>query len=52
MERGFIAEEVGDWEGVVAAGSWAKAREEARVRLEGRDYTVRDGDVMLVRFNV
>jgi GTP-binding protein YchF len=52
MERGFIAAEVGSWEDVVAAGSWAKAREEARVRLEGRDYTVRDGDVMLVRFNV
>ena len=52
MERGFIAAEVGSWEDVVAAGSWAKAREEARVRLEGRDYKVRDGDVMLVRFNV
>jgi len=52
MERGFIAAEVGGWESVVATGSWAKAREEARVRLEGRDYTVRDGDVMLVRFNV
>jgi ribosome-binding ATPase len=36
----------------VAAGSWAKAREEAKVRLEGRDYVVADGDVMLVRFNV
>src|SRR5918994_280713 len=52
MERGFIAAEVGNWEDVVAAGSWAKAREEAKVRLEGRDYVVRDGDVMLVRFNV
>jgi ribosome-binding ATPase len=46
MERGFIAAEVGSWEGVAAAG------EEARVRLEGRDYVVEDGDVMLVRFNV
>src|SRR5215217_5831236 len=52
MERGFIAAEVGNWEDVVAAGSWAKAREEAKVRLEGRDYVVEDGDVMLVRFNV
>jgi ribosome-binding ATPase len=52
MERGFIAAEVGNWEDVVAAGSWGKAREEAKVRLEGRDYVVRDGDVMLVRFNV
>jgi GTP-binding protein YchF len=52
MERGFIAAEVGNWEDIVAAGSWAKARETARVRLEGRDYVVEDGDTMLVRFNV
>ena len=52
MERGFIAAEVGAWEDVVAAGSWAKAREAAKVRLEGRDYVVRDGDTMIVRFNV
>jgi ribosome-binding ATPase len=52
MERGFIAAEVGGWEEIVAAGSWTKAREEAKVRLEGRDYVVDDGDVMLVRFNV
>jgi ribosome-binding ATPase len=52
MERGFIAAEVGDWQDIVAAGSWAKAREEAKVRLEGRDYVVRDGDTVLVRFNV
>src|SRR5215211_4436630 len=52
MERGFIATEVGNWEDVVAAGSWWRAREEARVRLEGRGYVVEDGDVMLVRFNV
>jgi ribosome-binding ATPase len=52
MERGFIAAEVGSWEDVVAASSWARAREEAKVRLEGRNYIVNDGDVMLVRFNV
>jgi GTP-binding protein YchF len=52
MERGFIAAEVGNWEDIVAAGSWAKARETAKVRLEGRDYVVEDGDTMLVRFNV
>ena len=52
MERGFIAAEVGDWQDIVNAGSWAKAREEARVRLEGRDYVVEDGDTVLVRFNV
>ncbi len=52
MERGFIAAEVGNWEDIVAAGSWAKAREAAKVRLEGRDHVVEDGDVMIVRFNV
>ena len=52
MERGFIAAEVGDWQDIVAAGSWSGAREEAKVRLEGRDYIVRDGDTVLVRFNV
>src|SRR5215213_8895256 len=52
MERGFIAAEVGDWQDIVAAGSWAKAKGEAKVRLEGRDYVVKDGDTILVRFNV
>jgi ribosome-binding ATPase len=52
MERGFIAAEVGEWEDIVEAGSWARAREEAKVRLEGRDYVVKDGDTVLVRFNV
>ena len=52
MERGFIAAEVGDWQNIVDAGSWSRAREEARVRLEGRDYLVEDGDTVLVRFNV
>ena len=52
MERGFTGAEVGDWQDIVAAGSWARAKEEAKVRLEGRDYVVRDGDTVLVRFNV
>jgi ribosome-binding ATPase len=52
MERGFIGAEVGDWQDIVAAGSWARAKEEAKVRLVGRDYLVRDGDTVLVRFNV
>ena len=52
MERGFIAAETGDWEDLVKAGSWAKAREEAKARLEGRDYLMKDGDTVLFRFNV
>ncbi|WP_047863855.1 redox-regulated ATPase YchF [Rubrobacter aplysinae] len=52
MERGFIAAETGNWEGVVEAGSWSGAKEKARIRLEGRDYLVKDGDAMIFRFNV
>jgi len=52
MERGFIAAEVGDWEDIVDAGSWSKAKEAASIRLEGRDYVVKDGDTALIRFNV
>ena len=52
MERGFIAAEVGDWRDIASAGTWARAKEEAKVRLEGRDYLVKDGDTLLVRFNV
>jgi GTP-binding protein YchF len=52
MERGFIAAEVGDWEDIVDAGSWSKAKESASIRLEGRDYVVKDGDTALIRFNV
>lgn len=52
MERGFIAAEIGDWKDIVAAGSWSKAKEAASIRLEGRDYVVRDGDTALIRFNV
>ncbi len=52
MERGFIAAEVGNWDAVLSAGSWSKAKEEAKVRLEGRGYVVKDGDTVIVRFNV
>jgi ribosome-binding ATPase len=52
MERGFIAAEVCDWEDLVTAGSWARAREAAKARLEGRDYVMHDGDTVLFRFNV
>jgi GTP-binding protein YchF len=52
MERGFIAADVARWDDLVEAGSWAKAKEAAKVRLEGRDYVVADGDTVIVRFNV
>ncbi|WP_217914580.1 redox-regulated ATPase YchF [Miltoncostaea marina] len=52
LERGFIRAEVIPWDDLVAAGSWARAREAATLRMEGRDYVVQEGDVMQVRFNV
>lgn len=52
FERGFIAAEVVAYADLVAAGSYAKAREAGRLRIEGKEYTVQDGDVMDFRFNV
>jgi len=52
MERGFIRAEVVPWDALVEAGSFAKARESAAVRMEGKDYVVQEGDVMQIRFNV
>jgi ribosome-binding ATPase len=52
FERGFIRAEVIDWEELVEVGSWSKAREVGKLRTEGKDYEVADGDVMEIRFNV
>ena len=52
FERGFIAAETIHYDDLVAAGSFTKAREAGKLRLEGKDYEVRDGDVILFRFNV
>lgn len=52
MERGFIRAEVVAYEDLNAAGTIAAAREAGRLRLEGRDYVVQDGDVVAFRFNV
>jgi ribosome-binding ATPase len=52
FERGFIAAETIHYSDLIAAGSFAKAREAGKLRLEGKEYEVRDGDVILFRFNV
>ena len=52
FERGFIKAETISYDDLVACGSMAAAREKGLVRQEGREYVVRDGDVMLFRFNV
>ena len=50
--KGFIRAEVSDVEDLLAAGSYLALREAGKQRLEGRDYVVRDGDVVHFRFNV
>jgi len=52
FQRGFIRCETIAWDAFVAAGSYKAAREQGLVRSEGRDYVVRDGEVLLFRFNV
>ena len=52
IERGFIRAELVAYDDLVGAGSWAAARDAGTLRLEGKDYVVQDGDVILFRFNV
>jgi hypothetical protein len=52
FERGFISAETIHYDDLAAFGSFAKAREAGKLRLEGKDYVVRDGDVIFFRFNV
>ena len=51
FEKGFIKAEVVSYDDFIASGSWATAREKGLARLEGKDYVVEDGDIMLFRFN-
>jgi GTP-binding protein YchF len=52
MERGFIRAEVVPIDVLVEEGSWGACREKGRIKLEGKDYPVADGDVIYFRFNV
>ena len=52
FERGFIKAEVVSYDDLVVCTSLAKAREAGKARIEGKDYVVSEGDVMLFRFNV
>lgn len=52
FERGFIRAEVVSYEDLMVAGSLNKARENGRLRLEGKEYVVKDGDIIHFRFNV
>ena len=50
IAKGFVAAEVVPWQDLVSSGGYAAAREQAKLRVEGRDYEVIDGDVITVRF--
>ena len=52
FEKGFIKAEVVNYKDLLLLGSLAKAKEKGLVRMEGKDYVVQDGDVILFRFNV
>ncbi|MEQ8230623.1 MAG: DUF933 domain-containing protein, partial [Gammaproteobacteria bacterium] len=52
FERGFIRAEVIGYDDFIACGGEARARETGKLRVEGKEYTVADGDVMHFRFNV
>lgn len=52
FERGFIRAEVVAYDDLIACGSHNAAKEKGLIRLEGKDYVVQDGDIMLFRFNV
>ena len=52
FERGFIRGETVAYDDFVRAGGWKGARDQGLVRSEGKEYIVKDGDVLLFRFNV
>jgi ribosome-binding ATPase YchF (GTP1/OBG family) len=52
LQRGFIRAEVIDWRELLDIGSWDKAKELGKIRVEGKEYEVLDGDVLEIRFNV
>ncbi|MDQ5882983.1 MAG: Redox-regulated ATPase YchF [Patescibacteria group bacterium] len=49
FEKNFIKAEVINWQKLLEAGGWAEAREKGWLRLEGKDYEVQDGDVIIIR---
>jgi ribosome-binding ATPase YchF (GTP1/OBG family) len=52
LQRGFIRAEVIPWGELVALGGLNEARQKGRLRLEGKEYLVQDGEVVYIRFNV
>ena len=52
LQRGFIRAEVIHWDELLELGSWSAAKNQGKLGVEGKDYEVKDGDVLEIRFNV
>ena len=52
LARGFIRAEVVSYQDLMTAGSYAGARSMGKVRLEGKEHVIHDGDIVVIRFNV
>ncbi len=52
LQRGFIRAECIRWDALLELGSWNKAKDAGKLRVEGKDYVVQDGDTLEIRFNV
>ncbi|MEG1880277.1 MAG: DUF933 domain-containing protein, partial [Oscillospiraceae bacterium] len=52
FERGFIRAEIVSYHDLIECGNMARAKEKGLVRSEGKEYVVKDGDIVLFRFNV
>jgi ribosome-binding ATPase YchF (GTP1/OBG family) len=52
LARGFIRAEVIGWEELLDLGGWSQARDAGKLRVQGKEYSVQDGDILHVRFNV
>ena len=52
IERGFIKAEIVSYDDLIKCGSMAKAREKGLIRMEGKEYTMKEGDIVDFKFNV
>ena len=52
FQKGFIKAEIVSFDDLISAGSMAEAKAQGKVRMEGKDYVMHDGDVVEFRFNV
>lgn len=52
FERGFIKAEVVNYDDLIAAGGWNESKEAGKLKLQGKDYIVQDGDVIVFKFSV